>query len=159
MLSKTTVRRWRVLKARLLYLSYTLNYGVSFRKRHQVDRKLRGSFKIWSITASSEAGWASDKNDRWQIIGGMITCNGITVGFNSMKRSAVALSEADAEYWAITDIIQREIYPQTLTLKFTEQPATLIVENDNMHTLDMKKALGVTKQSKFIDMRHTRLIN
>lgn len=54
----------------------------------------------------------------------------------------------------MTEITQRAIYAQTLALSFTRERPAIVLENDNMAAMRMLTALGATKRSKFIDLRH-----
>lgn len=76
------------------------------------------------------------------------------IGWVAKKQTAVALSTAEAEYRAITELIQRSIYAQTLATTFVKERPGITLQNDNMPAIAMLGALGATKRSKFIDLRH-----
>lgn len=152
-MSRPTTRHWRIMIATLRYLKKTRNYGLFF-KRNAEKKSINVAFKTSPICASSDADWANDVTDRRSITGGLITYRGRPVAWMSKKQPTVALSTAEAEYRAMAEVTQRAIYTQTLATSFDKKPAEITLENDNMPALDMMAALGATKRSKFIDMRH-----
>lgn len=53
--------------------------------------------------------------------------------------------------------MQQAVYVQTLARSFDLPQASITLENDNMPAIDMMRALGANKRSKFIDVRHQYL--
>lgn len=74
--------------------------------------------------------------------------------WTSRKQQAAALSTAEVNYGAMTDVIQCAIYVQQLGRTFDRTPKGITIKNDKMAAFTMTKALGATKRSKFIEMRH-----
>lgn len=147
------IRHWHIVKATLRYLWHRRNFGLQFRRRWQLP-EVGASFKTLKIGARSDADWANGKTDRRSIKGGFIRYHGIPIGWLSHRKDSTALSTAEAKYRPMADIIQRSIYTQTLARSFHDGDAAITLENDNIPALDILKALGATKRSKFIDMRN-----
>lgn len=74
----------------------------------------------------------------------------MTVGWLSKKQTSTAMSTAEAEYRAMTEVLQRAVYSQKLAATFDKKQSSIILENDNIPASRMLKTLGATKQSKFI---------
>lgn len=73
------------------------------------------------------------------------------------KKQAVAMSTAETEYREMAEVMHRSVYAQTLTTKFTTEKPDIIMENDNMPAITMISAIGATKRSKIIHLRHQYL--
>lgn len=64
------------------------------------------------------------------------------------------MSTAEAEYHALTEVLQGTTHTQTLAMSFNTDPAHAELEKDYKPALDMIESLGATKRSKFIDLRY-----
>lgn len=150
-------RHWTILKATLHYLKIKRNYGLYFRASKQRD-EICATSKTRPISSNYDADWVNDIVDRRSITGGFITINGHPISLIPNKQTAVALSTVEAEYRAMTEVLQQAIYTQTLALSFHPscKPAIRLY-NDNIPAITMIQALGATKRSKFIDLRHQYL--
>lgn len=56
----------------------------------------------------------------------------------------------------MTEVMHREVHVQTLKTYFTTH-APIVMENDKIPALNIRKSLGSTEMSNFIDMRHKYL--
>lgn len=79
------------------------------------------------------------------------------ISWTLRKQTAIQPSKTEAEYRAMAEVIQRSIYAKALSVTFDKQGVGIKIGNEKMNALDMLKALGATKISKFIDMRHQYL--
>lgn len=69
-------------------------------------------------------------------------------------QTAVVMSTAEAEYRAMADMMQRAVYTQALAKTFEGKRAPVVLRNNCMSAITMVHALGVTKRSKSIELRH-----
>lgn len=138
---------------RLGYLKRARNYGLYFRKTDHRG-KITTTCKTSPLQANDDADWANDKGDRRSVTGGFVTYRGHPIAWVAKKQNAVAMSTAEAEYRAMVEMMQRGVYMQTLAQSFEKRRPPLVVNNDNMPAITMVNALGLTKTSKFIDLRH-----
>lgn len=155
--AKPTERHWRLMKAALRYLKRTRNY-VLFYHKHTSQKGVEATCKTRPLCASADSEWGNDKVDRLSVTGRFITWKGRRIGWIARKQDAVsAMSTAEAEYRAMTDIMQRAIYTQTLARTFEDEKQYITLENDNLRAITVIKSIGTTKRSKFIDLRYQYL--
>lgn len=141
------------MKAALRYLRKTRYYGLRFRPKADKQR-INATSATKPLTSCVDADWAKDRGYRRSVTGSFFTWKRRPIGWLSKKQSVVATSTAEAEYRAMTEIMQRSIYAQTLSMSFQTAKPGITLENDNQPAITMIKALGATKRSKFIDLRH-----
>lgn len=73
------------------------------------------------------------------------------------KQPTVEMSTAEAEYQAITEVLQQVIHARNLGTTFCNDKGHVVLATEKHPALDMLKALGNTRRSKYIDPRHNFL--
>lgn len=138
-----TIRNWCIAyeKLRTIFFSLTSAAGIG------------GGLQTRRIKPFSHIDWTNDKTDLRSLMGDFITYHRIPVGLLFRTQDATALSTAEAEYRAMTDVTQRAIYKQILACSFHDGITAITLENDNIPSVNMFKALCATKRSKFIYIR------
>ena len=148
-LSKPSNEHMQAAKRAFRYLSGTSDMGLVY-----TSQRVSNMNEI-IITAYSEADWAGDLDNRKSTTGYVILLNGNIINWNSKKQARVALSTAEAEYMAISAVVQELKWLTYLlnemklkvklpiTLFCNNQAAVSISENDVHHN-----------RTKHIDIRH-----
>ena len=145
----------------LRYLKGTPDYGLVFRadNNNMDDHKLElksselKEFTANQIVAYSDADWATDKDNRKSVSGGIITHNGNIVHWFSKKQELTAMSTMEAEYIACStttkDIIWFQKWPKEIY--GTTTPA--ILNCDNTSAISFTKNDTNHSRTRHIDIR------
>nr|CCA26838.1 putative polyprotein [Albugo laibachii Nc14] len=99
-LEKPSEEHWNAAIRVLRYLKTTASNGIIYQGR-----------KNWIRTSAySDADWASNNDSRKSISGTMVMSNESPVAFKSKYQQSVALSNAEAEYMALSLCIQQILW-------------------------------------------------
>jgi hypothetical protein len=137
---------WQAGKRVLRYLHGTRNTGLIF--RGSVSKELE-------IAAYSDADWGGDHNDRRSTTGYIVTINGNVVSWVSKRQQTVALSTAEAEYMAISAVLQEVKWIKQLLKELNlplKSPIQLFC--DNQAAIAISKNDVNHARTKHIDIRH-----
>jgi hypothetical protein len=97
---------WYVLR----YLKGTPSLPIEFRpnttEMNQQKGKHEDQVSDALVTAYTDADWGGDLNDRKSTTGFVVQVYGCTISWQSKKQATVALSTAEAEYMAISMVLQ-----------------------------------------------------
>ena len=141
--AKPASEHWVAVKRILRYVKGTTNYGLLYSKSNSS-----------SCVGYSDADWAGDASDRKSTSGYSFQLSGASVSWNSTKQTCVALSTAEAEYYALASAAQEAIWMQQLLkdLHYSYiQPMT--VYEDNQATMCIAGDRQCSKKTKHIDIR------
>jgi hypothetical protein len=107
------------------------------------------------ITAYCDADWAGSVDDRKSTTGYCVYLNGNIVSWNTKKQHTVALSTAEAELMAITEVL-KEVRWLTLILEEMKYEVKKPVKifTDNQAAMKMSQNDIEHDRSKHIDIRH-----
>jgi hypothetical protein len=132
----------------LRYLSNTRDLGLTYSHSHRQSEEVE-------LTGYCDADWGGDLIDRKSTTGYCTFLNNNLISWASKKQPTVALSSAEAEYMAISDMMKEILWMRmilnelhvnviTPTIIFVDnQSAIRISENDSDHD-----------RTKHIDIRH-----
>ena len=91
-------------------------------------------------------------SDRRSTLGYVLKLHGSTVGWETMKQRTVALSTAEAEYYALTEAI---IWVRSVLLDFAvELGRAVTIHGNNQSAIPLAKNPGHHRSSKYIDLRY-----
>ncbi|UYV70600.1 hypothetical protein LAZ67_7003638, partial [Cordylochernes scorpioides] len=119
-------QHWNAVKHLLRYLKKTKDLKLVFSKTGK------------KLAAFADADWGSDKEDRKSYSGYIFVLGGAAISWCSSKQKCIALSTAEAEYYALCEAAKKlyDIY-------IDNQGAMFLAENE-----------VVSERSKHIDIRH-----
>lgn len=117
---------------------------------------LNSSISFKSLTAFVDADFAEDKTDRKSTTGYMVFLNGGLISYRSRKQSIVALSTAEAEYVAISEVCQQLAWLNRLCSDFEivmneDQPLKFF--SDNQSAIALTKG-ECSHRTKHIDTKY-----
>lgn len=142
--AEPTSEHWSAVKRILRYVKGTTDYGLLYSKKH--DCKCVGY---------TDADWAGDVADRKSTSGYSFQLSGASVSWNSTKQTCVALSTAEAEYYALSATAQESVWMQQFLADIhyaDNQPMTIC--EDNQATMCIAKDQQCSKKTKHIDIRY-----
>jgi hypothetical protein len=132
-------------KRLLRYLAGTLNLRMSYGGA-RVDEPLH---------AYCDADWASTPEDRLSISGYAWFYAGGIIAHASKKQSTHALSSTEAEYMAITHVIQEGLWLVSLFNEIhVPLPSPIVIHIDNTGAISLSKEAKNHIRSKHIDVRY-----
>jgi len=102
-----------------------------------------------------DADWASDKTDRVSVSGHTFFVFGSLVSWLSQKQKTCALSSTEAEYMALTGIMQESLWV-VMFVTSLGFPPTLPIDllGDNKSALDLSNSESTSSRSKHIDIKY-----
>jgi hypothetical protein len=102
-----------------------------------------------------DADWASSPEDRRSISGYAWFYGGGIIAYVSKKQATVALSSTEAEYMAITHVIQEGLWLKSLFTALRLPPTIpLVIHMDNTGAIALSKEARNHIRSKHIDVRY-----
>lgn len=132
----------RVIK----YLKRTLNYGIEYHKDAPI------------IEVFVDADWANCVEDRLSYTGYVIKMSGGPVAWMSKKQRDVSLSSTEAEYVAITYVVQEVLFIKQLLdeLEMAETYGDHVIKIycDNNSAISLTKNIGYSPRTKHIAVRY-----
>lgn len=148
----------------LRYLKGTANYGLVFRadNNNMSDHKLElksAELKDFTpeglnrIVAYSDADWATDKDNRKSVSGGIITHNGNIVHWFSKKQELTATSTMEAEYIACSTTTKDIIWFQKWLKELYGTVTPAILNCDNTSAISFTKNDTNHSRTRHIDIR------
>jgi hypothetical protein len=142
-LSSPSPKHQEALERVLSYTVATKTHGLSFAEEPELE-----------IIAYCDADYANDTATRRSTSGYAIFLGSSSspVVWKSQRQRSVALSTAEAEYYAITEVIKETLWIKSL-LRELEKEAKIIVYTDNQAALAIAKNPEHHQRSKHIDIR------
>ena len=141
----------RVLK----YIALTIGRKLLF-DFSQVDSNSECKVVIYT-----DADWASDTSDRKSTTGWLLTVDGNAIIWQSKKQHTVALSTAEAEYYALGDGLKEVSFlRQWLNLYYSNKianktmPLLITMKSDNNGAILMADHPTDHNRTKHIDIKH-----
>ena len=93
----STEESWKEMLRIIQYVLATRDYGLVLKPREP-----DGNEK-WQLTVYSDSDWAGDVNSRKSVSGFILYLMGAPIVWKSKGQTTVALSSAEAEYYALTE--------------------------------------------------------
>lgn len=141
-LDKPTQSTWQAAKRILKYLKGTAELSLTFTTPDNP-----------CLNAYADADWAADKNDRKSVSGMAVFFGGNLVSWGSKKQPTVALSTAEAEYYAASLAATELMYIESLATEFNGSSCIASLFMDNKSALSMIENHENTKRCKHIDIK------
>ncbi|UYV78617.1 hypothetical protein LAZ67_16002180 [Cordylochernes scorpioides] len=137
-------QHWNAVKHLLRYLKKTKDLKLVFSKTGK------------KLAAFADADWGSDKEDRKSYSGYIFVLGGAAISWCSRKQKCVALSTAEAEYYAMCVAAKEALWFTSFMEEigvdgFKESPLKIYIENQGAMFLAENK---VVSERKHIDIRH-----
>ena len=142
-MSNPSKDHWLGIKRLLRYIKGTLTYGLKFvANKNECD-----------LHDYADPNWAGDVDTRRSISGYIFKVADATISWSSKKQSTVAKSTTEAEFVALTQASQEEIWPRRLLsgLDCNTDGPTLIKE-DNQGAIEIAKNPKFHNRTKHIDI-------
>ena len=138
-----TFADWKAVKRILRYIKGTASYGL-----------VLGSDTTQSILLEgySDADWGGDPEDRKSVSGFVVQLCKSSISWRSIKQKAVALSTAEAEYMALSEVAKEIIWLRRVLkqLGYPQEFPTLIYE-DNQSCISWVTGDGSGMRAKHIE--------
>jgi hypothetical protein len=132
----------------LRYLSGTPTKGLTYTHAHT-------HMNIVVVSAYSDADWGGDLVDRKSTTGYAVMINDNLVSWNSKKQQTVALSSAESEYMAVSEVMKELLWLRALLNEIGVPLATpSIIYVDNQAAIQISKNDTHHDRTKHIDIRH-----
>eukprot|EP00253_Pinus_taeda_P003572 PITA_03572 len=133
---------WKATKHKLRYLIGTSQYGLWYRRTEGV--KLQGF---------TNADWAGSPSNRKSTSKGIFNLGSVAVSWYSRKQRLVALSSAEVEYMATSQVACEAIWMwKILVGLFGERMDPTMIYCDNQSCIKLSKNLVFHDRSKHIDI-------
>ena len=109
---------------------------------------------LWNIVGYSDSDWAGDKDDRKSVSGFILFLNGVPIMWRSKSQKTVALSSAEAEYVAASEMVKEIVFvvQVLLTMKVPVQ-TPIKVKVDNMGAIFMTENPSSQGRTRHVDTR------
>jgi hypothetical protein len=111
--------------------------------------------KKWNLTAYTDSDWAGDKDNRHSVSGYSIFLNGAVVLWKSKLQKPLALSSAEAEYYALCEAAKDVKYiSMVLRSLGIEIDLPITIYCDNVGAIFMTENASATSRTKHVDARY-----
>lgn len=135
-------------KRALRYLNGTKEMGLHYSNHECNGGKVK-------VEAYCDADWGGDTDDRKSTTGYCVFLNGNLISWNTKKQPTVALSSAEAELMAISDVTKEVKWiVQLLNELEYEVELPIIIYEDNQSAMAMSENDVEHDRSKHIDIKH-----
>ena len=145
----STEAAWKELLRVIQFVLTTRDYGLVLK-----PDKLSMEGK-WSLVIYSDSDWAGDVNERKSTSGYILYLMDAPIVWKSKGQTSVALSSAEAEYYAITEAAKEIKFVIQLLKSMgfeVETPVTVFV--DNIGAIYMTENEVSSNRTKHIDIRY-----
>jgi hypothetical protein len=135
------------------YLKTTTTTGIGFTcGNFKTDEERRQSLRLEAFV---DADWAGSIDDRKSTTGFVIHLAGGPICWKSTKQTLVALSSAEAEYIALTEVVKELMWLRELLreLGFDQSATPTVIYEDNQAAIAMSKNQATTGRTKHIQTR------
>jgi len=131
----------------LRYLAATRHLGITYRRS-----ELPGHNNV--LTAYADSDHAGDPDSRRSVTGYVVLLNGGAVSWQSVRQQVVALSSAEAEYYAASVVGTDITYIRRIMEELGyAQPSPTTTYEDNMACIFMSQSAGTYHKVRHIDTR------
>ena len=144
-LKKPTKRHWNLLQRLTQYLHSTKEEGILMPAVNQ---------RQVTISAYSDADFATDQTSRKSITGMISMVNGAPVQWLARQQPVVAKSTCEAEYIAASETTALTLWLHSLLTEVRLPTRKPTLHVDNTAAVQMAKSMGATKRRKCIDVRY-----
>ena len=110
---------------------------------------------VWRLVGASDSDWANDKDNRKSVMAFILYLCDVPILWHSKQASIVALSTAEAEYIALSELAKEIIFVvQILHSLGIPVKTPITVHVDNMGTIFMSENATSNQRTRHIDVRH-----
>jgi hypothetical protein len=133
----------------MAYLKGRMDMGLTY------HRNTSNPNELYAAANSDHAG---DPEGRRSVTGYVVMLNGAAVSWQSNRQAVVALSSAEAEYYAASSVGCDIVYLRRIldTMGYPQNTSTKVAE-DNVACIYMSKSSSMHNKSKHIDVRVYKL--
>ncbi|KAE8907367.1 Retrovirus-related Pol polyprotein from transposon TNT 1-94 [Phytophthora fragariae] len=144
------ILHWRAAKRGIRYLQETLDWGIRLGGEQWTDQELDRH-----LEAFADADFANRTDDRNSVAGYLTKFCGSTISWCSQTEKTVALHTTEAEYMALSLLVQEVIHLRQMLKELQVQqkaPTEVFVDNESAKKLAVNPSLH--SRTKHIDVRH-----
>lgn len=151
--SNPALQHFKAVKRIMRYLAGTPSLGLLYSGG---DRTI-DSHRALTVNTFTDADWGGDIGDRKSTSGYLVCINNCTVSWATKKQQTVALSTAEAEYMAISAVVQEIIWIRSL---ITEMLGAAAISKQSIIYCDNQAAASISRddvhhaRTKHIDIKH-----
>ena len=143
---------------RTVYPGYSQEYqpmveAYAFSDKERFPQADQYGAMLSEVESYTDSDWAGDKHDRKSVSGYMSYLYGNPIGWGSHKQHTVALSSAEAEYYALTDAGKETAHITNLLSEMMDVTLPIPVMVDNIGAGYMAEKALNNKRTKHIDIR------
>ncbi|KAH9680700.1 hypothetical protein KPL71_026653 [Citrus sinensis] len=135
---------WNAVKWLLRYLSGTSSHGILFGGSEA---------KVCQVSGFVDSDFAADIDKRRSITGYVFILNGGAVSWKASLQSVVALSTTEAEYIALTEVVQEAKWLSGLVSEFGLKQDSVCIGCDSSSEIQLSKNPKYHERTKHIDVR------
>eukprot|EP00253_Pinus_taeda_P026533 PITA_26533 len=144
---KPTKLFWKAEKHVLRYLRGTTQYGLWYRRTKGVN-----------LLGFTDVDWVGSPSDRKSTSGGIFNLRSVAVSWYSRKQRSVALSSAEAEYMAASQVACEAIWMQKILVGlFGQMMDPTVTYCDNQSCIKLSKNPVFHDRTKHIDIHYHHL--
>ena len=141
---------FRALRNVMRYVKHTANFGLLYTSSG------KSPADPWTLSASVDSDWASCKDTRRSRTGWLIWLNNDLICFGSKLQPAVARSSAEAEYMALSMVIQMLLWIvhiiEAIPGQFIRRPIPIL--EDNRPCINLADNHAASKFTRHIGIAH-----
>ena len=130
------------------YLSGTKKASLIFGLQSNND------YKLFNITAYSDANWGSDQQSGKSVSGGLIKFNGDIISWYSKRQKSVAQSSAESEYMALAEAVKETLWYRSWIYEIFDLRICSTIKCDNTAAMQLSKNDSIHNRSKHINIRY-----
>jgi Reverse transcriptase (RNA-dependent DNA polymerase)/gag-polypeptide of LTR copia-type len=146
-----TYAAFKEMKRVLRFLMDTKDFGL---KIHPTIPQGVKDFK-WNLKIFSDSDWAGDKENRHSVSGYIMYLMGVPILWKSRLQKTVALSSAEAEYYALSECAKEiKFILQLLASIDIEVEKPVVVHVDNVGAIFMAENVTATSRTRHVDARY-----
>jgi hypothetical protein len=128
----------------LRYLNGTKDKHLTFGTSTDVDR----------LVIYSDSNWAGDRADRKSTGGHISVFHGHPIVWQCKKQTTIALSSAEAEYYALGEAVREALFIRQWYKIYTGRPLAVEIKEDNQGAIYMSDHPTNHSRTKHIDIQH-----
>ena len=154
-LAAPTMQHLNAAKRKLRYLAGTAHYSMIFQSPTSTEQKSSTSpLYQYPIVAYTDASHGNDLSDRKSTTGTIIKLFGNTICWQSKKQKCVALSSAEAEYYALSQTVCEALWVKQWLYEVYSINQPILVLCDNQSAIHLTSHDAIHQRSKHIDIRY-----
>ena len=142
------ISHWIAVKRILRYIRGTSDYCLTLGGQKELC-------KTPVLEGYCDSDWGGDESDRKSVSGFIIRICDSTVAWKSIKQRNVALSTAEAEYVALSEVVKEVSWLRRILKQLGhEQACPSTIHEDNQACIDWVLGRGSGKRAKHIELKY-----